>query len=137
MQVIPLGIMSEKDGCYPYTLNAIQLFGALKLNCDSKYKLHFFILQSWVLPNEAFQPRHEILDRETPLETLQDCGDSPGVVTENEVTNSNAVSTLESISGLSINPQHLQLPDWDFTYIVTDMLKYFAQEVMLLNNLMI
>lgn len=84
--------------------------------------------QSWVLPNEAFQPRHEILDRETPLETLQDCGDSPGVVTENEVTSSNAVSNLDSISALSINSEQLKLPEWDFTYIVTDMLKYFAKE---------
>ena len=74
------------------------------------------------------------MDRETPLESLQDREDTPGVVTENEIVNTNTISTLESITALSINPEHLKLPEWDYTDIVTDMLKYFAKEVLVFEH---
>ncbi|XP_066945306.1 GATOR2 complex protein WDR24 isoform X1 [Macrobrachium rosenbergii] len=78
--------------------------------------------QDWTLPNEAFQPRHEILHQSgippqdfsskcSPRE-LQDAGGTSGYVVE-------APSLLSEVKGLGN-------PAWDFEERVVDMLYHYA-----------
>lgn len=96
---------------------------------------HNVIFQEWVLPSEAFHPRHEILDRDTPLESYPH-GGADGAQTqltlENELSNSVVTNTNVDQSSnkiLTTDMRLVQYPDWQFMNIVTDMLKNFAAEV--------
>lgn len=88
--------------------------------------------QEWVLPSEAFHPRHEIHDRETPLESLPGSTSQLGTShVESEITNRMVANgTVDKTTNelLATDPQYLVVPDWHHISLITDMLKNFAQD---------
>lgn len=90
-----------------------------------------FQLQDLTLPSEAFQPRHEILDQSTPPETqlLNGAIDSPPSANESDLNNQHPDQETEIQALIKSPPAITRLPEWKFSDIVLDMLKYYAEQV--------
>ncbi|KAL4222635.1 WD repeat-containing protein 24 [Mactra antiquata] len=89
--------------------------------------------EEWILPSEAFHPRHEILDREALSYTFPHGGTDPHahLAMENELSTSVVTSPNVDQSSnevLTTDMRLVQCPDWEYVNIVTDMLKNFASE---------
>lgn len=91
--------------------------------------------EDWTLPNEAFQPRHEIQAHSPPPEQ-QLCVStfSPGAVANNRSSSGHLanVSENEYNTSLVAKPDALIMPTWDCTPIVVDMLQHYAVQVITL-----
>ena len=93
-----------------------------------------YILQDWTLPNEAFQLRHEILERASSPDPLgqQNGHESPPSGTEGEM-NIQQVPLMDETNIreeiLSLPSFTSQIPTWHFTKLVVDMLSYYAEQV--------
>lgn len=89
--------------------------------------------QEWILPSEAFHPRHEIHDRQTPLENFQNGGKETQLrqALENDLTDDvmeKEISQRYTNNVLTADLQLMENPDWQFVTILTNMLKDFAAE---------
>jgi len=85
--------------------------------------------QDWALPNEAFQPRHEILDRGVlpdplapPVEPRANSPDSGGESNSLHMPLLDETNIRKEI--LSVPP--FTAPVWEFASLVCDMLHYYA-----------
>ncbi|XP_064614643.1 LOW QUALITY PROTEIN: GATOR2 complex protein WDR24-like [Liolophura sinensis] len=87
-------------------------------------------LQDLTLPSEAFQPRHEILDQSTPPETqlLNGAIDSPPSANESDLNNQHPDQETEIQALIKSLQPITRLPEWKFSDIVLDMLKYYAEQ---------
>lgn len=80
-------------------------------------------------------PRHEIHDRDTPIETLPNGHESPTSAQESDMNNTGiaqgatAEPDTEEVLPTNLAYPDLKLPDWSFTNIVTEMMKYTAEQV--------
>ena len=98
-------------------------------------------VQDWDLPNEAFHPRHGIGECGTIPDPLsENPPDSPSSNNKSDfgpsVQRVNRVaekSIREEI--LAVKPFSAAVPTIDFTQLVVDMLKQFAEEVGLLGKI--
>lgn len=93
------------------------------------------LLQDWDLPNEAFEPRFELQERSNDQDALapNHTVDSPTSANENEYASSVNTHIMAGESGikqiLGAKPFISQLPEWQCTNIVCDMLYYYAEQV--------
>lgn len=78
----------------------------------------------WLLPNEPFQPRHEIFDQSPPPELSNTAGDMNRSGDEDDVVRGN-----DDHTNLLVNFALPPLPKWDFSKTVIDMLEYYAKVV--------
>lgn len=86
--------------------------------------------KEWVLPNEAFYPRHEIHDRVTPCETLDSSAEMHMLTDETENKSEEPVSDDDNISTsiLMVDNGFLKHPELDFKNHVLEILQDFAAE---------
>uniref|UniRef100_A0A8C4W7L8 WD repeat domain 24 n=1 Tax=Gopherus evgoodei TaxID=1825980 RepID=A0A8C4W7L8_9SAUR len=84
--------------------------------------------QEYILPQEAFPLRHEIVDNPSALDHLQDKADSPHVSGNEAETVS--LTPVESFSLISISHSLYEnrLPSDFFSPIVRDMLLFYAEQ---------
>lgn len=84
--------------------------------------------QEYILPQEAFPLRHEIVDNPSALDHLQDKADSPHVSGNEAETVS--LTPVESFSLISISHSLYEnrLPPDFFSPIVRDMLLFYAEQ---------
>ncbi|XP_060562640.1 GATOR complex protein WDR24-like isoform X2 [Ruditapes philippinarum] len=91
--------------------------------------------QEWILPSEAFNPRHEIPDEtcKNPKGSTQKGGPETRLdpAIESEIADNVEIKgTNDKYTNnlLSADMQLMQNHDWEFVTIVTDMMKNFAAE---------
>ncbi|XP_070565824.1 GATOR2 complex protein WDR24-like isoform X2 [Ptychodera flava] len=86
----------------------------------------------WTLPTEAFQPRHEIVDRAPSPSDLQERPASPSSINESDTLSIS--NHILSVTTSDVNPVSTSatvstsLPQWEFTPIVKDMLHFYAEQ---------
>ncbi|XP_052812838.1 GATOR complex protein WDR24-like isoform X1 [Mya arenaria] len=88
-------------------------------------------IKDWQLPSEAFHPRHEIHDREAPLEPLQSNYSHVGSTVESDQANTVVNKSSGEGSGMTslmVDMAMLETGDWEFANIVVDMLTNMAAE---------
>nr|XP_006637123.1 PREDICTED: WD repeat-containing protein 24 [Lepisosteus oculatus]XP_015215489.1 PREDICTED: WD repeat-containing protein 24 [Lepisosteus oculatus]XP_015215490.1 PREDICTED: WD repeat-containing protein 24 [Lepisosteus oculatus] len=108
------------------------LFGDAELDDDDLYSMEHDNQAAeepeYVLPQEAFPLRHEIVDHPSAPEHLQDKADSPHA-SGNEAESA-CLTPIESFSLISVSqslvPGHL-LPSF-FSPVVREMLQYYAEQ---------
>ncbi|XP_052255836.1 GATOR complex protein WDR24-like isoform X2 [Dreissena polymorpha] len=87
--------------------------------------------KDWSLPHEAFFPRHEIHDRETPFESLTDSNHFYDSTVDYEppsnLPTSKTVETTQ-LTRLSVDTSLLSCPDWGYTDSIVSLLKDLAAE---------
>ncbi|CAL4138926.1 unnamed protein product, partial [Meganyctiphanes norvegica] len=75
--------------------------------------------QEWTLPNEAFQPRHQILHRSTTPPTEMENNSSPRDIQESGSYVITSPSVLKEVQSFGIER-------WDFSKLVIDMVEHYA-----------
>lgn len=100
--------------------------------------IHAFVIhQEWSLPNEAFEPRHEIEETSQPIDPLSENtrGESPSSANESEMNSKTQSQISSSVQNgikheiLGAPPFMSQMPVWHFTGLVVDMLHSYAEKV--------
>lgn len=89
-------------------------------------------LQEFSLQPEAFQPRHEIKDLGTPLDSIQNGHDSPTISANESENNLLSFPTYsngkeeDEVLGLFRNT--VELPEFSFPHFVSKMLYHYAEQ---------
>lgn len=90
-------------------------------------------MQEFSLQPEAFQPRHEIKDLGTPLDSIQNGHDSPTISANESENNLLSFPTYsngkeeDEVLGLFRNT--VELPEFTFPHFVSKMLYHYAEQV--------
>ena len=115
---IDLGVGADFDAIFQDDQFDGQFFATENINEDG---------QDWMLPNEAFQPRHSIGEKSLTVDH--------GLIQESSSNQSDPTPPAEKQKSRSIDEdfrvlglsKFLGLPDWDFKPLVVDMLHHFAE----------
>ena len=115
---IDLGVGADFDAIFQDDQFDGELFASENINEDG---------QNWMLPIEAFQPRHSIGEKSLAVDH--------GHLQESSSNHSDPTPPAEKQKSRSIDEdfkflrlsKFLGLPDWDFKPLVVDMLHYFAE----------
>lgn len=116
---IDLGVGADFDAIFQDDQFDGQLFATENLNEDG---------QDWMLPNEAFQPRHSIGEKSLAVDQ--------GNLQESSSNHSDPTPPADKQRSRDLNDdikflrlsKFLSLPEWDFKPLVVDMLRHFAED---------
>ena len=115
---IDLGVGADFDAIFQDDQFDGQLFATENINEDG---------QDWMLPNEAFQPRHSIAEKSLAVDhshNQESSSNHSDPVSQTDKQKPRSVDEDFRVFGLS---KFLGLPEWDFKHLIVDMLHYFAE----------
>lgn len=115
---IDLGVGADFDAIFQDDQFDGHLFATENMNEDG---------QDWMLPNEAFQPRHSIGEKTLAADhgNLQESSSNHSDPTP--PADKQKTQNLDDDFKFLRLPKFLSLPDWDFKPLVVDMVHHFAE----------